>query len=150
MASIDELIAQISQSTGGAVDVTKVTALIGPVMEQIQSSGGINALLGKLRDAGFTDQVNSWLSAGSNLTIDPEALSQVIGVDKIKALATQSGLSIEQVKTSIADILPGIVDTMSPGGSLPTSPQDLVAMLGQIPGGDQISSALSNLLGGSK
>lgn len=150
MASIDELIAQISQSTGGAVDVTKVTALIGPVMEQIQSSGGINALLGTLRDAGFTDQVNSWLSAGSNLTIDPEALSQVIGVDKIKALATQSGLSIEQVKTSIADILPGIVDTMSPGGSLPTSPQDLVAMLGQIPGGDQISSALSNLLGGSK
>jgi hypothetical protein len=39
---------------------------------------------------------------------------------------------------------------MSPAGSLPTSAGDLTGMLGQIPGGEQISGMLGGLLGGNK
>lgn len=149
MAGIDELLAQITQG-GGNIDMSKLQGLVGPVMEQIQAGGGLNALLEKLKAAGFSDQVSSWLSAGSNLPVDPSAIGQALGVDKIAAMAKESGLSIDQVQTGISEMLPGLVDKMSPTGSLPTSPQDLTAMLGQLPGGDQLSSMLGGLLGGGK
>ena len=107
-------------------------------------------MLGKLQQAGLGDQVNSWLGQGGNESVDADELAEAIGEDRIETLSAESGMSPDEVKSGLSQILPGLVDKMSPSGSLPTSASDLTGMLGQIPGGEQISGMIGGLLGGNK
>ncbi|MBK9434108.1 MAG: DUF937 domain-containing protein [Micrococcales bacterium] len=150
MAGLDQLMRQILGGSAGAMDISKLTALAQPLLQQIQSSGGLNAVLGKLQQAGLGDQVNSWLGQGGNESVDADKLAEEIGEDRIETLSAESGMSPDEVKSGLSQILPGLVDKMSPSGSLPTSASDLTGMLGQIPGGEQISGMIGGLLGGNK
>ena len=150
MGGLDQLMQQILGGSAGAIDVSKLTALAQPLLQQIQSSGGLNAVLGKLQQAGLGDQVNSWLGQGGNESVDADELAEAIGEDRIETLSAESGMSPDEVKSGLSQILPGLVDKMSPSGSLPTSASDLTGMLGQIPGGEQISGMIGGLLGGNK
>ena len=150
MAGLDQLMRQILGGSAGAMDISKLTALAQPLLQQIQSSGGLNAVLGKLQQAGLGDQVNSWLGQGGNESVDADELAEAIGEDRIETLSAESGMSPDEVKSGLSQILPGLVDKMSPSGSLPTSASDLTGMLGQIPGGEQISGMIGGLLGGNK
>lgn len=150
MARLDQLMRQILGGSAGAMDISKLTALAQPLLQQIQSSGGLNAVLGKLQQAGLGDQVNSWLGQGGNESVDADKLAEAIGEDRIETLSAESGMSPDEVKSGLSQILPGLVDKMSPSGSLPTSASDLTGMLGQIPGGEQISGMIGGLLGGNK
>lgn len=153
MAGIEDLLGQLTGGSGsggaGGMDLSKLTALLAPIMQQLQSSGGLNAILGKLQSAGLTDQVNSWLGQGSNAPVDPNQIGEALG-GEVDAMAASTGLSPDDVKTGLSDLLPGLVDKLSPGGSLPTSPEDITGMLSQLPGGDQLGSILGGLLGGNK
>ncbi len=150
MAGLDQLMQQILGGSAGAMDISKLTALAQPLLQQIQSSGGLNAVLGKLQQAGLGDQVNSWLGQGGNESVDADELAEAIGEDRIETLSAESGMSPDEVKSGLSQILPGLVDKMSPSGSLPTSASDLTGMLGQIPGGEQISGMIGGLLGGNR
>jgi hypothetical protein len=48
------------------------------------SQGGLNAIIAKLQQAGFGDQVKSWIGNGQNLPITAEQLQQVLGSDTVK------------------------------------------------------------------
>ncbi len=151
MAGLDQLLQQILSSAGsssaGGLDLGKLTALAGPLLQQLQSGGGLSDLLSKLQSGGLSEQVSSWLSPGGNEAVDPNALGEALGEQEVDQLAQQSGMSPDEVKTGLSEILPGLVDKLSPGGQLPTSVDDLSGMLGQLPGGDQLGGLLGGLLG---
>ncbi len=54
------------------------------------SQGGLNAIVAKLQQAGFGDQVKSWIGNGQNLPITAEQLQQALGSDTAKQLAADS------------------------------------------------------------
>jgi uncharacterized protein YidB (DUF937 family) len=152
MAGIDQLLQQIlgGSSSAGGLDIAKLTALAQPLLQQLQGSGGLQGMLGQLQAGGLGDQVGSWLGSGSNETVDPQKLADALGPEEVDSLAKQSGMSPTEVTAGLSQILPGLVDKLSPAGSLPTSADDLTGMLSQIPGGDQIGGLLGGLLGGKK
>lgn len=150
MAGLEDLVKQMlgGSSSAGGLDISKLTALLGPLLQQLQAGGGLQDILGKLQAGGLGGQVNSWVGDGANEAVDPQQLGEVLGQGQVDELAQQSGMSPAEVQNGLSEILPGLVNQLSPGGSLPTNPEDLSAVLKQIPGGDQLGGMLGGLFGG--
>ena len=85
------------------------------------SQGGLNAIVAKLQQAGFGDQVKSWIGNGQNLPITAEQLQQVLGSDVVKQLAARFNIPVDQLSQVLAQALPKAVDKASPNGTLPAS-----------------------------
>jgi uncharacterized protein YidB (DUF937 family) len=83
------------------------------------NQGGLNAIVAKLQQAGFGDQVKSWIGAGQNLPITADQLKQVLGSDVVRQLAAKYNIPIDQVAEVLAHQLPVAVDKASPDGKLP-------------------------------
>ena len=56
-------------------------------------SGGLGDLLKQLQQGGHGETANSWVGAGANKAIAPGDLANALGADQIDQLASQSGLS---------------------------------------------------------
>jgi uncharacterized protein YidB (DUF937 family) len=83
------------------------------------NQGGLNAIVAKLQQAGFGEQVKSWLGNGQNLPITAEQLKQVLGSDAVKQLAARFNIPVDQITQILAQQLPAAVDRASPEGKLP-------------------------------
>ena len=82
--------------------------------------GGLGGLLDKLQKGGLGDVANSWVGSGQNKPVSPSQLGPALGPDIIKTLAQRSGLSEEEITSRLSQILPGVVDKLTPQGRLPT------------------------------
>ena len=83
--------------------------------------GGLGGLLDKLQNGGLGNVVNSWVGAGQNQPVAPGQLGPALGSELIKALAQRSGLSEEELTKQLSQVLPGVVDKLTPAGRLPTA-----------------------------
>jgi uncharacterized protein YidB (DUF937 family) len=98
----------------------------GPSQPQSTGSAGgllsgLGGLLDKLQQGGLSHATNSWVGSGQNQPVSSNQLSSALGPDLIKALAQRSGLSEEEVGKQLSQILPGLVDKLTPNGRLPTA-----------------------------
>lgn len=83
--------------------------------------GGLGGLLGKLQQGGLGNAVNSWVGSGQNQSVSPGQLGSALGPSIIKMLAQRSGMSEEEITKQLSQVLPGIVDKLTPNGRLPTA-----------------------------
>jgi uncharacterized protein YidB (DUF937 family) len=100
--------------------------LLQIALQMLQQNGGLQGILGKLQQGGYGEQAQSWIGTGRNLPIDPGALSQIFGHGQLGQLAQQFGLSPQQASEGLADVLPQVVDQMTPQGQVPDNHSDLV------------------------
>lgn len=84
------------------------------------SGGGLSELLGHLKNGGLGDAVGSWVSTGANQPVTGEQLQQALPADMLAQLAAKVGLDPAQASSGLAQVLPSIVDQLSPTGSLPS------------------------------
>jgi uncharacterized protein YidB (DUF937 family) len=84
---------------------------------------GLGGLLAKLQQGGLGNVANSWVGPGQNEPVSPGQLGSALGPDIIRAIAQRSGLSEEEVSRQLSQVLPGIVDKLTPHGRLPTEPE---------------------------
>jgi uncharacterized protein YidB (DUF937 family) len=89
--------------------------------------GGLGGLVNKLQQGGLGNIANSWVGSGQNQPVSPNQLGSALGPSIIKVMAQKSGLSEEEITQQLSQVLPGIVDKLTPNGRLPT-----VAELSQI------------------
>jgi uncharacterized protein YidB (DUF937 family) len=82
--------------------------------------GGLGGLLDKLQKGGLGTTANSWVGSGQNQPVSPGQLGSALGPDIIKTLAERSGLSEEEITKHLSQVLPGVVDKLTPQGRLPT------------------------------
>jgi uncharacterized protein YidB (DUF937 family) len=82
--------------------------------------GGLGGLLDKLQKGGLSDAANSWVGTGQNTPVSPAQLGSALGPDIIKTLAQRSGLSEEEITRQLSQVLPGVVDKLTPQGRVPT------------------------------
>lgn len=101
-------------------------------------SSGIQALVAQFAAKGLGDVVQSWIGKGPNQEVSGAQLHEVLGDDKMNALAQGAGLSVGQFAPLLAQALPNIVNHLTPNGDA----ADADAMH-QTQGGD----LLKNLLG---
>ena len=110
-----------SQAPGQAQNPLLMIAL-----QMLQQNGGLQGVLGKLQQAGYGQQAQSWIGTGQNMPIDAGALSQIFGHGQLGQMAQQLGVSQEEASGSLAQMLPQVVDQMTPQGQVPDNHSDLV------------------------
>lgn len=88
------------------------------LQQALQQAGGVEGLVAKLRQAGYGDAVQSWLGAGPNQPVTAEGIAQALGQGRIGEMAAQYGMKPEQVSGLLAKVLPGIIDRLSPNGTV--------------------------------
>ncbi len=64
---------------------------------------------------GLSEIVGSWLGNGENKPISVDAITDLLGSDKISEFASNLGLSEESAKGALADALPNLVDQATSG-----------------------------------
>ena len=82
--------------------------------------GGLGGLLDKLQEGGLGNITNSWIGSSQNQPVSPGQLGSALGPVIIKTLAQRSGLSEEEITKHLSQILPGVVDKLTPHGRVPT------------------------------
>jgi uncharacterized protein YidB (DUF937 family) len=82
--------------------------------------GGLGGLLDKFQKGGLGNVANSWVGSGQNQPVAPGQLGSALGPDVIKTLAQRSGLSEDEITKQLSQVLPGVVDKLTPNGRLPT------------------------------
>lgn len=100
-------------------------------------AGGLAGLVQQFESNGLGNIVQSWIGTGSNLPISAEQLQQVLGNGTLSSLAQQSGLSPDAVSGQLSELLPGVIDKLTPNGQLPEGGinlQSAMSMLGGLLG----------------
>jgi uncharacterized protein YidB (DUF937 family) len=83
-----------------------------------KNTGGLGGLVEQFAAKGLGDLVNSWVSTGDNLPATPAQIQKGLGSDMISQLGAQVGLSPDAVTSSLTELLPQIVDKLTPGGKV--------------------------------
>ena len=96
--------------------------------------GGLGGLMAKFQQAGLGDVVGSWVGSGQNQSVSGEQLTNVLGTDTMAGLAEKLGMSQGDAAGQLSDILPGLIDKLTPQGHVPADglghAGDLMGMLG--------------------
>jgi uncharacterized protein YidB (DUF937 family) len=97
-------------------------AVIPVVLSEVLGNGGqggLSSIVAKLEQAGFGEQVKSWIGNGQNLPITADQLQTVLGSDTVRQLAARFNIPVDQLAQVLAHQLPTAVDHASPNGKLP-------------------------------
>jgi uncharacterized protein YidB (DUF937 family) len=108
------VLGNLAQNIGGGQ-----SGLIPAILQLLQSrQGGIGGLLSAFQQHGMGDAAQSWVGTGPNQSISPDQVSKVFGHDGVQQVADQAGISHDEAKSGIANMLPQIVDRLTPNGQV--------------------------------
>ncbi len=95
--------------------------LVSTVMQMINNQpGGLSGLVQQFHDKGLGSLVTSWVGTGQNLPISADQLQHVLGSEQVKELAAKAGISPETASSHLSQLLPMLIDHLTPGGQVPT------------------------------
>lgn len=126
MGLLDQLVGQVlgQQQTGTGTSSSGMgsvlTQLLGGQGSGQNQGGGITGLIEKFRASGLGHIADSWVSNGPNLPVSSDQLRSVLGPQQTQQMAAQSGLSVENLLSQLARHLPGLVDRITPNGTVPS------------------------------
>ena len=101
--------------------------LLPLAMQWVQRNGGIGALLQRFQQQGFGQQAASWVSTGENQPVDAQAVTEVVGAEDLSNLSRQLGVPQEEVASGLAQVLPQVVNHLTPDGDVPANANDLLS-----------------------
>jgi uncharacterized protein YidB (DUF937 family) len=139
--------APTASATGlpGGLDPQMLMGLVGALLA---SSGGLQGLLAKLQSGGLGDAVQSWIGTGANQPVSGEQLGGALGPDLMGMIASQMGGSQAQASGTLAELLPGLIDQLTPKGQLPDeNALSGLGGLGALLGGGQGGGNAPDLMG---
>ena len=65
------------------------------------------------------DVIGSWLGSGQNHAISGQQLTDVLGPDAMSGLAAKLGLDPGEAAGQLSNMLPGVIDHLTPHGQAP-------------------------------
>jgi uncharacterized protein YidB (DUF937 family) len=116
MSFLDNLTQMASQHFGG-----EDAGAAGHVMAMINSPeiGGVSGLVQKFHENGLGEMANSWVANGDNQAAAAEHIEEVLGQDRVAEVAARMGMSPDDAKAKLAQLLPQVVNHMTPNGQVP-------------------------------
>ena len=152
MGLLDSVLGAVLGGGGGqnSGQATLVNAVLQMVLNKgggaggaAGAGGGVGGLIGALTQGGLGQVASSWVGTGQNQPVSADQITQALGnnssgasgaggVGSILAqLAQQAGMSHGDAASSLSQILPGLVDKLTPNGQVPQQ-SSLEEMLGSL------------------
>ena len=100
-----------SGNHGGLMEV--VSGLIN------NESGGLAGLLQQFKANGLGHLADSWVGTGQNMPISAEQLKGVLGSDQLQQMAAKLGIAPDALSGQLAQLLPQVIDKLTPQGRVP-------------------------------
>ena len=113
----------LSRLGGAALNDLKGTPLdkiLNHLMGGQPGASGLEALVEKLRNGGLREQVDSWISTGPNRPVAPQDLERALGEGETDRLASEAGTERPGLLAVLSQMLPRLIDGLTPQGRLPT------------------------------
>ena len=111
---------------GGGSGVAKM-AFLALAFQLLQRAGGISGLIEKLRNSGLGQHADSWVGTGRNMPVAPDQLRSAIGPDVLDQLARHFNLSEEEASAGLAQVMPELVNEMTPEGQVPDDQDQMIS-----------------------
>lgn len=115
---LDMLTSVMAARRASELDAAAVSQALREVLGEGERDG-LSALIERLRQAGFGDQVQSWTGGGPHLPVSAQQLHDVLGHDAARRLAVRLGIPADQLAAVLAEALPALVGRAGAGGPLP-------------------------------
>ncbi len=124
----------VGSGAGQAGGGNPMMAVLGSLLSNDGGQGGLGGLVEKFGQAGLGNVVQSWIGSGQNLPISADQITSVLGSDGLAGIAKQLGLGDGEAAGQLSQMLPGLIDQLTPGGQAPAGGLggmgDLAGMLG--------------------
>jgi len=101
-----------ANSSSGQNLLTEVMGLVD------NHPGGLAGLVQSFQQGGLNDAVSSWVGTGANLPVSSEQIGKVLGNEQVQLLASKLGISSSDVSSHLAQLLPAIIDHLTPDGQV--------------------------------
>jgi uncharacterized protein YidB (DUF937 family) len=85
----------------------------------IEKHGGVQGIVTQLESQGLGATVKSWVGPGANLPITADQVHAAFGSETITGLAAKFGLNPQELSAKLAQLLPQVVDKLTPNGVVP-------------------------------
>jgi uncharacterized protein YidB (DUF937 family)/outer membrane protein OmpA-like peptidoglycan-associated protein len=82
-------------------------------------SGGFGGFIDRFRGAGLGSIVDSWISTGGNEPLTGNQVESALGADAVDGIATRAGVDRGTASAALGGIIPSVVDTLTPDGTIP-------------------------------
>jgi len=89
--------------------------------------GGVSGLVQSFEQNGLGHLMSSWIGNGENLPISADQIQSVLGSERVAEFAAKTGISPDAAGSKIAELLPTVIDKLSPGGQLSEGSGDLMS-----------------------
>jgi uncharacterized protein YidB (DUF937 family) len=137
MGFLDGILGSLAGSVlGGSQQAGGGNRLVHLALQVLEQNGGLTGVLDKFKASGLAQQAESWVGTGANLPVSPDQLSQVLGSANLGELASKIGLPTGTATSGLAEMLPQLIDKLTPQGQIPGDHADLVsrglALLGKL------------------
>lgn len=110
------LLGQLGSALGG----NSGGSLAGELFALIQNQpGGLSGMVQQFQDKGLAGIVNSWVGTGQNLPISPGQVHAALGSDVVQQMAGRLGISPDMASTGLTQLLPSMIDKLTPQGEVP-------------------------------
>jgi uncharacterized protein YidB (DUF937 family) len=118
---------------GGGLNAQLINAAIG-MLSNDGGQGGLGGLAAKFQQAGLGDAMGSWIGTGDNHAVSGDQMTSALGHDTISDIASKLGMSNGDAAGQLSQILPGLINHLTPNGQAPAgglgNAGDLMGMLG--------------------
>jgi uncharacterized protein YidB (DUF937 family) len=111
----------IGANDSSAQAENKTQNLLNGALGMLEKMGGVDGLVKKFQQSGMGDIASSWVGTGENKSIQPDQLTNVLGKDQVADLAQQAGIPESQGASVLSQVLPAMVDKLTPEGKAPES-----------------------------
>jgi len=89
--------------------------------------GGITGLQQMFQEKGLGGVISSWIGTGANAPVSVDQLQQVLHSQALQAAAQKYGIDSSHLTDMMSQLLPHVVDKLTPNGQIPET-----GMLGQM------------------
>ena len=82
--------------------------------------GGLGGLIEQFANRGYSSQAHSWVGTGANEPLSPAMVDDVFGDDRLAQIAQRAGISTDEARAGMSQILPDAIDHLTPDGEVPS------------------------------
>ncbi|HSW07062.1 YidB family protein [Aquabacterium sp.] len=121
MGLLDAVIGSLggAQPGGGGGQAALLQAVMSLLSSHGEGGAGLAGLVAQLSRGGLGDVVGSWVGTGQNLPVSADQLQDALGSDVVGDLAQQTGMNTGDLLGQLSQMLPRVVDQLTPQGQLP-------------------------------
>lgn len=100
-------------------DTNQMKGFVEGIQSFVSQQGGLSGLKDKFEQQGAGSLLQSWISTGPNLPVSSEQLQKVMGNQFLQDTAKKMGIDPTTAAQKMTQMLPLLIDKLSPHGSLP-------------------------------